>query len=73
MHGDETIQPFTTKLRLIATLKEKDFEDSVGKGENTGNHYFLLSRNVFYLTTKGNFHMSNITFATCKFYEVAPV
>ena len=33
---------FTTQSRLLMTLKEKAFENNVGKGKNAGNRHFLL-------------------------------
>ena len=33
---------FTTQSLLLMTLREKDLENTVGKGENAGNLHFLL-------------------------------
>ena len=33
---------FTTPCRFLTTLKNKGFQNTVGKGENAGNHHFLL-------------------------------
>ena len=38
---------FTTQSRLLTTLKEKAFENIVGKGENAGNQHFLLFPQCF--------------------------
>ena len=38
---------FTTRSRLLTTLKQRTFENIVGKGENAGNRHFLLFPQCF--------------------------
>ena len=38
---------FTTQSRLSTTLREKNLENIVGKGENAGNQHFLLFPQCF--------------------------
>ena len=38
---------FTTQSRLLTTLKQRAFENILGKGENAGNHNFLLFPQCF--------------------------
>ena len=40
-------QPFTMQSWVETTLQENTFENIVGKGENAGNHHFLLYRTMF--------------------------
>ena len=37
-----------TQSQISITLREKAFENIVGKGENIGNQHFSISHNVFY-------------------------
>ena len=48
---------FTTQFRFLTTLKQKVFENIVGKGENAGNQHFLLLPQCFllYLREKSSF------------------
>ena len=38
---------FTTQSRLLTTLNYRNFENTVGKGENAGNQHFLLFPQCF--------------------------
>ena len=49
-------QPFTTQSGLFTTLKNKPFENSVGKGENAGNQHFYPFPTMFYTHPRKNFH-----------------
>ena len=40
-------QLFTTQSRLLTTVKQRGFENIVGKGENDDNHHFLLFPQCF--------------------------
>ena len=48
---------FTTQYRLLTTLKNKAFENIVGKGEDAGNYHFSPFPTMFfsYPITKFNF------------------
>ena len=43
---------FTTQSRLFATLKQRAFENIVGKEENAGNQHFLLFSTMFSALSK---------------------
>ena len=40
---------FTTQSRILTTLKQRAFENIVGKEENAGNQHFLLFPQCFQL------------------------
>ena len=42
-------QLFTTRSRLVTTLRKKPFENIVQKGENAGDQHFLLFPQCFLL------------------------
>ena len=44
---DVVISLFTSRSRLSTTLRMKALETIVGKGENAGNHHFLLFPRCF--------------------------
>ena len=48
---------FTTQSRLLTTIDKKAKENTMGKGENAGNHHFLLFPQCFllYLGQKSSF------------------
>ena len=48
---------FPTQSRLLTTLRSKTFEKIVRKGENSGDHHFLLFPQCFllYLSQKSLF------------------
>ena len=61
---------------------EKPFENIVGKGENAGNHHFLLSHNVFFPSLKkkkiqklqNKFQkFSHVHFIVCTCFQFGPV
>ena len=43
---------FTTPTGILTTTKKTGLENTVGKGENAGNQYFLLLPQCFLLSTK---------------------
>ena len=54
-------------------MKKKPIENIVGKGENAGGQYFLLSHNVFY-PSEINFHIfSHICFVVCQCFQFGPI
>ena len=58
----------------MITLKQKPFENSVGKGENAGNQHFLLSPQWFLYPAKDRNHNSSyILFVVCKCFEFGQV
>ena len=67
--GKCTIQDktFTTLSRLLKTPLYKPFENIVGKGENAGNHHFLLFPTMFSAHLKTNFSFS-VTFMMSSAY-----
>ena len=50
-------------------MKERPFENIVGKGENAGNRHFLLSHNVFYPSQIKFQHLSNTYFVFCECFQ----
>ena len=42
------------------TLKKEALENTVGKGENTGNQHFLFSHSVFYSIKDKNLDFDNV-------------
>ena len=40
---------FATQSRLLTVQEKKDFENTMGKGENAGNQHFLLLPECFLL------------------------
>ena len=57
MNGPEL---FTIQSRLLTTVMNKAFENTVEKEENAGNQHFLLFPQCFQVYHKGNCHFSNI-------------
>ena len=55
------IRLFTTQSQLLRTLRNKPFENIVGKEENAGNQHFLLFPTMFSTHPKTNFNFS-VTF-----------
>ena len=43
----EWIKPFTTQSGLLTKLRNKSFENIMGKGENAGKQHFLLFPQFF--------------------------
>ena len=50
----EWVKPLQVQSRLLTTLKEKLFENIVGKEENAGNQHFLLFPQSFLSIQKKN-------------------
>ena len=64
-----TPEHFTTQCRILTSLiGKKLFENTVGKGESTGNKHFLLSENVLYPFEEKLQHFSNIEIV-CKCFQ----
>ena len=54
-----SVYTFLTQSHFSMTLKEKDFDNNVGKGGNAGNQYFrLFSRRYLYNLIE-KFHYSS--------------
>ena len=53
------LQPFTTELRVLTTMRKKPFKNIVKKTENAGNQHFLLFSRCFlaYLKLKSSFQL----------------
>ena len=64
---------FSTQSRLLLTLKEKAFENIVGKGENAGSQHFLLFPQCFLPFPKQILIFTQIHFVVCKYSEFGPV
>ena len=64
-----TLQSFTTlpNSRVLTTLKEKGFENIVGKGENAGNQHFLLFPQCFLFCQTQNFYQHLILLSAYAF------
>ena len=56
---------FTTKSRLLTTLKKEAFQNILGKGENAGNQHFLLFPKCFLPFPKQIHFLSEIHFVVC--------
>ena len=59
-------QPITTQSLLLTTLRRKPLEKNVGKGENAGYQYFLLSPQCFLPFTKQISNFQSYLFVACK-------
>ena len=58
-------QLFTTQSQLLTILKEKVFENIVGKGENAGNQHFLLFPQCFLIIPNKSHFLSHLSSVVC--------
>ena len=56
---------FTIIMQVLMTMRDKAFENFVGKGGNAFNQHFLLFLHTFYIFMKETHNLNNIQFVTC--------
>ena len=72
--ASEPVQPTNQKSRFLKTLRRETLGNIFGKGENAGNHHFLLSHNVFYpFQNKFSFSLTLLYFVICKCFQFWPI
>ena len=63
---------FSKLSRLLTRLRNKPFENLVGKGENAWNQHFLLFQPFFYPSQNKFQFFSYIYFVVCKCFQSEP-
>ena len=60
-------------IQTFNNLRKEAFENILGKGENAGNHHFLLSPKWFLFFQRQFHFLHRIYFVVCKSFEFGPV
>ena len=61
VQGLSPLNSFATQSRLLTTVKKKAFENTVGKGENAGNHSIFPQYFLPYQGEKSSFYQQLIS------------